>query len=941
MNEGVPTEDDLSEAPRSAGDTVDKLLARALEAPPVFPTLPPGTIVAKRYEIERVLGAGGMGTVYLARDHQLDRSIALKLHRTSGEPERMHREAVAMAKLAHPNVVAVFEIGSLDGRAFVAMEYIEGASMRDWLAERTRSWREILAALLAAGEGLVAAHDAGLVHRDVKPDNILVGADGRVRIGDFGLAQLRGIAGVPVRADLATMTETGHIVGTPAYMAPEQIEGLKLDARTDQFSFCIAAWEALAGARPYGGANTDELQAAIYRGEPMSPKRRMPASLRRVLTRGMAADPAKRWPSLRALLTALRAAERRPRVIAFGVAGALAIAAVATYSLWPASDPAAMCLDAGDEIDTLVPAHLGVSAATAVRRGGRTNADEEAARVGQLAELARANYRQHSRITCAAHARKQWSDQLYAASRECSQIAAQTTRELLLVAPDAATQPSDVLRILMHVPNLVACTDADMLAGWRWLATDQGASADVVSARARLDVARVLAHDGQLHYARTIRDSPQIQAIARDNRAVGRRLAMVRATIAFEETDLRVAEDLFAEVFYTSRAEGDADLVLAAAGQMIDLTGETRRDRVAAERWIRDGLVEAQRYQVHSRVEAFGLLLSAASATEGFDNHAEAVRLADLAEQLSGKDEERSMEVLPIRANAYAGIGDMPKALAAAAQYVDRTRSMLGPRHPRVADALALQAALLADGGQPAEALRKAQEAVVILNEQGGDEGFATATAAMNLGVMLLQFNDEGAAAQLERARGIWVAAHGENHPDVALVDTNLAIVYLDRKETDRALELLHNATAIQEATLGPKHQEFAVGLYNLAVAERDAGKLEAALATAKRCAEIFGAIERGSARYADSLTHVAFVQHLLGRNEDALASANSALAQRDCETGTFHGAWQRLEAARAMIALRRDLPKAKTLLIEARERYASLNSNTRVAEIDGMLAKL
>ena len=183
--------------------------------------LAPGSAIYDRYEVRTEIGRGGMGTVYLAHDRTLGRDVALKLHRSGSGADRLQREAIAMAKLAHPNVVGVFEVATVDDRMYVAMEYIRGTTLRGWMAKAPRSWREIVALLVATGRGLAAAHAAGLVHRDFKPENVLVGDDGRPRVGDFGLARADHAAIVADPALLTTAeTLTGGLAGTPAYMAP-------------------------------------------------------------------------------------------------------------------------------------------------------------------------------------------------------------------------------------------------------------------------------------------------------------------------------------------------------------------------------------------------------------------------------------------------------------------------------------------------------------------------------------------------------------------------------------------------------------------------------------------------------------------------------------------------------------------------------------------------
>ncbi|QRN97358.1 protein kinase [Archangium violaceum] len=287
--------------------------APTLPAHPESPALNPGDRLG-RYVIETRLGAGGMGVVYAAKDPSLGRTVALKLLRPgagTGEDEgraRLVREAQAMARLSHPNVLPLFELGTEEGRVFLAMERVEGPTLAGWLRERERPWREVLALFLQAGEGLAAAHRAGLVHRDFKPANVLVGADGRPRVTDFGLVRhgTREEGGTPGAVlgdpEESALTRVGAVPGTPAYMSPEQLAGLEVDARGDQFSFCVALHEALHGVRPFEARARDE---ARWRRVPVPRRPRLPGHVRAALDRGLSLEPEARFPSMDELLAAL------------------------------------------------------------------------------------------------------------------------------------------------------------------------------------------------------------------------------------------------------------------------------------------------------------------------------------------------------------------------------------------------------------------------------------------------------------------------------------------------------------------------------------------------------------------------------------------------------------------------------------------------------------
>jgi hypothetical protein len=285
-----------------------------------------------RYVIEERLGAGGMGVVHAAIDTELDRRVAVKLLRPDGElgsqgRERLRREARTLARLSHPNVVTVFDIGTHGDHQFVAMELVDGGSLRTWLARGPRTVNEIIDRLHEAGAGLAAAHAASVVHRDVKPDNILVGTDGRARITDFGLAR-SGVA-LGTHSDI-TSAMTHAVVGTPAYMAPEQLAGRSADTRSDQWSFCATLYEAVAGVRPFPSRDLEARTDAIVHGKLAEPLagRRVPGWLRRIVVRGLRANPDERWPSVKAVVDALARGRGRKRRALLAAGGIAAVAAV-------------------------------------------------------------------------------------------------------------------------------------------------------------------------------------------------------------------------------------------------------------------------------------------------------------------------------------------------------------------------------------------------------------------------------------------------------------------------------------------------------------------------------------------------------------------------------------------------------------------------------------
>jgi len=289
-----------------------------------------------RYPVIGQLGEGGMGVVYAAYDEQLDRRIAIKLLlRTGGARDernraRIRREAQAMARLSHPAVAHVYEVGEYEGQTYIAMEYISGTTLKEWNDTASPTLEQRVGVLLQAGRGLVAAHRAGVVHRDFKPDNVMVDRHARARVLDFGLAQAHDDQAIerteesyappganPLDSMSPELTHAGAVMGTPAYMSPEQHLGAPTSTTTDQYSFCAVAYEMLYGVRPYSGPNRLAIAYAIHKGQlnPPPADHKVPARIHEVVLRGLARQPEARWPSMEALIDALEAAsgaKKRP-----------------------------------------------------------------------------------------------------------------------------------------------------------------------------------------------------------------------------------------------------------------------------------------------------------------------------------------------------------------------------------------------------------------------------------------------------------------------------------------------------------------------------------------------------------------------------------------------------------------------------------------------------
>ena len=498
-------------------------------------------IAVDRYVIVRPLGEGGMGVVYEARDPELDRPVALKLlHPLRGglrASRRLLREAQLLARLSHPNVVQIHDAGEIGTHVFLVMELVVGRTLRQWLATKPPV-ADVLQRFIEAGRGLAAAHAAGIIHRDFKPDNVLVGDDGRIRVADFGLANFDrhgaqttalSLASVP-RA--STLTATGAVMGTPLFMAPEQHLGAEIGPAADQFAFCVALHDALFGQAPFGGGRTDDVAAAVIAGRYREPDR-VPASLRwlhHIVRRGLQLEPRARFPDMLALLDALaRDPARRRRRWLTAIAGAGLVAA----GTWAAtrSVATAPCSDGAEAIASIwnADARSGLAAGADAREAG----DRLASHLDGYAQ----RWRTAQLEACTAHRDGAMSSAMFDRASACMERRRDALSTLLelAAAPDGGLEHA--VTAALRLPDPSRCHDptaVELSVGTR---TDPDAARTIDALRDRLARAKVR-HDGGAVDGAT----KELAAIEREAQGLAdpglvAEVALVTAVLAMDRSD--------------------------------------------------------------------------------------------------------------------------------------------------------------------------------------------------------------------------------------------------------------------------------------------------------------------------------------------------------------------------------------------------------------------
>jgi eukaryotic-like serine/threonine-protein kinase len=735
------------------------------------------------YVLLEKLGHGGMGEVFTAFDPRLDRRVALKLLRTgslSAEEgkARLLREAQAMARLQHPNVIAVHDVGTFGDRVFIAMEFVEGETLGEWLRAE-HQWRQVVDTFVHAGRGLAAAHAAGLVHRDFKPDNVLIGRDGRPRVVDFGLARqststpapdMRVVsdAVIPDSALGVPLTRDGAVMGTPGYMAPEQLGGLPTDARSDQFSFSVALYEALYGKRPFGGATLRAHASEIAQGHLLPPPAgtAVPSEIYEALARGLSSDPAKRWPDMAALLRALEPRQALSAKLVTLVASLAVLAvAVTSFAVWQ-QRRLRVCGGSEKRLTEVwdEPRKKEIRAAFLATRA--SYADEMWRKVERLLDGWALDWVNASRDACeAARVRKTDTEEVYELRQACLEVR---------------------LDYLRAQTNLFAGADLDVLT------SAASAAASLESPSQCLDARAI----NRAH------DDPREREASQSLRRV-----MAEAQALFDASKYAVGVEKLKPAIKPEASEGmqaHALLLLEYLQRRAGKTNDANRS-----------LLTALEHAV--KAQDFGALATAFSRLAVAENEEDIARadvwnsLARAAASKVPDDWEVLVELSlndgilsTYQKNHRQAQKDFERALTLQEQH-------LGLSHPDVAQTWNMLGVTLTNQNKLDEAIVFYEKSVALHLALEGPEHAYTASAEHNLAATLRRKGKyEEALVHFQRALETRKKVLGEEHADTLRTMEGLArtLQHVDRR--DEAVTLLMALLTVRERLWGPQSKEVA-----------------------------------------------------------------------------------------------------------------------------------
>ncbi len=858
------------------------------DSAPLHQGAAPGPGGDERYELLRRLGSGGMGTVYLAEDSKLKRQVALKVLRCAPAEgkERLLHEAQALARLSHPNVVHVYDVSLAGDSFFIAMEYVDGQPLSRWLGAERRGWREVLSVFLEAGEGLCAAHAAGLIHQDFKPSNLLVGADGRVRISDFGLATFEH------GSKLGEAPSHG-VAGTPAYLAPERLRGLAADARSDQFSFFVALHEALFGTRPLP-APAGEL--------PALPK--VPARVRDALRRGLSAEPAARFPSMAAALAALSRPWWRPRHplrLALGLACAALIAAGA---LVRGHARAHSCDARAHRVREVWNRERSAQLRSAFKAAWEGSGEQTFTAVERAFDAFAQDWEDAERAACRV------SEQGAASAR--SECLAQRLRELealirLYSVPDRGLA-IDAPRAVRALPLPAACVAA----------IPSPAPTDSSSHELRALRSQLVADEATGRYAEALRQLPTAEALARQLLLGGDRAELLLAhgrILLLKGEPQPAQEPLFAaatlaEELHLTELGARAWLLLADRARQLGALDESGRAlemaAAVASRTV-DPVLQLELASSRARLGA-----ERGRFEEAVD---ELGRAVSLSRQLGGEDSELTAKLLGNQSHVLFLAARYERAAAIDAELLDRRRAGYGESHPEVVKLHSRISASLGALGRHAEALVHLQRARELVASSLGESNLTMIDILNNLASVQLALGspDEAVPSQA-RAAELARELLGPDSPKTARVIGNQGYALSVRGDLTQAVALYEEALALIARQRRGSHPDAADLRAKLALAQLALGHPEIAREHAQQAVAL---VSNERHRRAFAAAHLALGSALLELRRPGLALEHLTQASGQVSDKTARLLAQ-LNLGRALCDSRKDCPRGMILMREA-----------------------
>jgi tetratricopeptide (TPR) repeat protein len=868
------------------------------------PEIPRGTEIG-RYIVLGPLGSGAMGVVVSAIDPTLDRKVAIKIVKadrggTTVGQQRLLREAQAMARLSHPNVVTVYEAGTFGERVYLAMEYIAGTTLAGWLAT-PHAAKAIIEAFVAAGRGLAAAHRGGIVHRDFKPANVLVARDGRVRVADFGLAtapELRAPSSPPpveIQPDLG-MTATGAVMGTPTYMAPEQHRGLVATARADQFAFCVALWEALRGELPFAGTDYAEYAEHVLTGKIRDGGKPVPARIKKALLRGMAVEPEARFRDMDTLLGELAHDSARRTILIGAIAGAVVVAGGAAFVMHRASDPCQATASGAawtpEARDTLHAAFTGSHVAIGDEVFGRL--------AGVLDERARAQSVARHDACVATEVRHDQSAELLDRRIQCLDDRERETRALIDVLqehPDVTAIGKSVSAVL-SLPPIEICNDREALLS--------GVPAPPPALRPQ-----VAAFDLQIQRVKALIDA------GKQREAEALLPALVHAVDALPYVPLRARlHSVYARYLDSAERNEQAVAELKLTGE---LAAEAHDDNLVARSWIT--LYHMLGYRLARVSEARQLEPVATAAIARAGNPLELRGLMDLARGTLALREEKFDDAI---ARFQEGTRELSQAL--------------GAKHPMVATARANTAIAFESAGKYDDARTEAEQALALRVAALGEDHPSVSDSHYQLGALYdTMEKPQRAIVEFQKALEIRAKVLPPDHVQDAETLISLGVVYNEVGRSKEALDMTQRALAVLEKHPEDNRAKIGTALSDLGDDYRELGRFDEAIATYKRAvdndvavfggetAEVANVIQNLGLAYernhddkdaVEQWKHgLAIREHVLGPKHPQVAMSLGALAQNDADHGRHQQAIDELNRAIPMVA---DLPLG-TMMIELR----------------------